>query len=333
MVTKVKNSTWNSSDNLGYASVKDNGALGDGVTDDTAAFTTALATGLPVFVPPGTYLLGAISLASGKTMFGVGSTSILKAKNTIGSSLVTVNSACIFRDLAIDGNKANQVAVNSHGVTVTSAVVSKLTNLTISNTYGDGINVSGASDNVRINSCVITGFTKNGITIEAGNDITISDTVCYTSDAAASPGDGIALATTAAGSSLTAVTLDNNVCRNSIGRGIAIIGNTVKNVTNVQINNNRVANNTGHGIHLLTCQQVLISNSLVKSNGGDGVRMEGDTIQSRITNSTADSNTGTCMREVVAGSTPNNNGFVYTVNVGNGSNTVVKVGASSFILT
>lgn len=36
-------------------SVKDFGAVGDGVTDDTAAFNAAIATGVPVYVPPGTY--------------------------------------------------------------------------------------------------------------------------------------------------------------------------------------------------------------------------------------------------------------------------------------
>jgi polygalacturonase len=41
-------------------SVKDFGAVGDGVTDDTAAFTHALAYTdgkTPVLVPPGSYLL------------------------------------------------------------------------------------------------------------------------------------------------------------------------------------------------------------------------------------------------------------------------------------
>ena len=37
------------------ASVKDFGAVGDGVADDSAAFNSAIATGKPVYVPAGTY--------------------------------------------------------------------------------------------------------------------------------------------------------------------------------------------------------------------------------------------------------------------------------------
>ena len=52
-------------------SVKDFGAVGDGVTDDTAAIQTAINTGLSVHVPAGTYkILGSLNLASLSNMAG-----------------------------------------------------------------------------------------------------------------------------------------------------------------------------------------------------------------------------------------------------------------------
>jgi hypothetical protein len=45
-------------------SVKDFGAVGDGVADDTAAFNAAIATGVPVYVPAGTYKTDAVVTAS-----------------------------------------------------------------------------------------------------------------------------------------------------------------------------------------------------------------------------------------------------------------------------
>lgn len=52
-----------------FVSVKDFGAAGDGVTNDTTAFTAAGAIGQPVYVPEGTYLLS--SVPAGK-YFGPG---------------------------------------------------------------------------------------------------------------------------------------------------------------------------------------------------------------------------------------------------------------------
>jgi hypothetical protein len=72
--------------------VLDYGAKGDGTTDDTAAFTAALATGKSVYVPQGTYKVAPVStpvggiepnrtsawiLTSGQTIYGDGVTSVL----------------------------------------------------------------------------------------------------------------------------------------------------------------------------------------------------------------------------------------------------------------
>lgn len=50
---------------LDYANVKSYGAKGDGVTDDTIAFSTAIATGKDLFIPDGEYIItGAINIGS-----------------------------------------------------------------------------------------------------------------------------------------------------------------------------------------------------------------------------------------------------------------------------
>ncbi len=40
-----------------WVNVKDHGAVGDGVTNDTAAITAAIATGKDVYIPIGTFLV------------------------------------------------------------------------------------------------------------------------------------------------------------------------------------------------------------------------------------------------------------------------------------
>lgn len=63
----------------GLPTVKDFGAVGDGVTNDTTAFTRAAATGLSYIVPPGTYkITGNINHTSnGQIVYGFGEDSII----------------------------------------------------------------------------------------------------------------------------------------------------------------------------------------------------------------------------------------------------------------
>lgn len=63
-------------------SVKDFGAVGDGVTDDTNAFITALAARNCVFVPTGTYLITAtITVPASRSLFGQGEKSVIKCQS------------------------------------------------------------------------------------------------------------------------------------------------------------------------------------------------------------------------------------------------------------
>lgn len=63
-----------SSIDLYRANVRDYGAVGDGVADDTVAIQAAIDTGLPVFIPPGIYLVSSV-LTLGpaeQTLYGAG---------------------------------------------------------------------------------------------------------------------------------------------------------------------------------------------------------------------------------------------------------------------
>ena len=72
-------------------SVKDFGAVGDGLTDDTLSIQRALAASYCVFVPEGTYLMtGTIELTSQRSLIGMGQASILKCQST-GFNAIEVN--------------------------------------------------------------------------------------------------------------------------------------------------------------------------------------------------------------------------------------------------
>lgn len=74
----------------GWVNVKDFGAKGDGITDDTQAIQSALDTGKTVFIPEGTYLVSELSLNNRANIIGSGYDTILK-NNIPGSTLLWIN--------------------------------------------------------------------------------------------------------------------------------------------------------------------------------------------------------------------------------------------------
>ncbi|HNQ92212.1 MAG TPA: glycosyl hydrolase family 28-related protein [Alphaproteobacteria bacterium] len=67
-----------------FVSVKDFGAVGDGLTDDTLAFQQALAAHDHVFVPSGVYIVtGTIAVGDGQSLAGAGDSSEIKTSSSI----------------------------------------------------------------------------------------------------------------------------------------------------------------------------------------------------------------------------------------------------------
>jgi len=125
--------------NIFFTNVKDYGALGDGSTDDTtaiAAANTAVAVaGGILFFPPGTYISTNQAIKANVQYVGAGEgVTTIKLKNGANADLFSANTANInlagvngagsstgtnywgFRDLTLDGNKANQTAGPSYPI-------------------------------------------------------------------------------------------------------------------------------------------------------------------------------------------------------------------------
>jgi hypothetical protein len=99
-----------------FVSVKDFGAKGDGVTDDTAAFQAALNAGGTIYVPNGTYIITSTLLMQSDGLAIIGQTrrqAILK-KNSAGSILQGAEGDTFFHleNLYFTGTGATGIDVN-----------------------------------------------------------------------------------------------------------------------------------------------------------------------------------------------------------------------------
>ncbi len=108
-------------------SVKDFGAVGDGLTDDTLSFQKALASHNAVFVPEGEYIItSTIEIREGQTLSGAGDCAVLKTSSDIVLIEITQSYATL-KNLKLFGG---DVGLKLYGKT-SPCVNNSITDLTI----------------------------------------------------------------------------------------------------------------------------------------------------------------------------------------------------------
>jgi hypothetical protein len=104
-------------------SVKDFGAVGDGLTDDLVAFQLALAAHDSVFVPAGTYLVsGTVTVGERKSLIGAGQATIIKAQSGSFATLELSHSYARITTLRVEGGQVGILLNGREGPCVQNAV-------------------------------------------------------------------------------------------------------------------------------------------------------------------------------------------------------------------
>jgi parallel beta-helix repeat protein len=145
--------------------------------DDQVQIAAAIATGKPVRLSPGSFVLSAaITLASNLVLAGAGQgVTILTLANEANAHALSGTSLTnlTIRDLSIAGNRANQTA-NGRAINLATCTDVLIADVEISDTYGNGINAS-ACDRCRIERCRVTidSSAANPIVVFQGSQASI----------------------------------------------------------------------------------------------------------------------------------------------------------------
>ena len=174
-----------------YISVKDFGAVGDGVTDDTAAINTAVTYansvgGGVVTFPSGTYMVNAsgtttgIQLKTGVYLNLTGAKLKALSFNSPDYRLVWIQEQgnCGVIGGEIEGDKLTTTATSTdaqgHGI----YIILNCANVTVQgvkvyNCYGDGIYTGRLCTGTKITNCVLTNNGRNNISVVSSSNVVI----------------------------------------------------------------------------------------------------------------------------------------------------------------
>ena len=170
-------------------SVRDFGAVGDGVTDDTVAIQAAIATGRQVYFPPATYhVTGSINLAtSGQHIWGDGNSSIISTGSAtadvfvLGGTLGTVIEHLQFTASVV---RTAGAYVNTGAASFCTLEHLFMTGFFIGIQLGSSTTIGSM---VRVTDCYLYGGAAPGVStglyIWGGDDVILKGVLCVGSAA------------------------------------------------------------------------------------------------------------------------------------------------------
>ncbi|MBA1244042.1 putative Ig domain-containing protein [Pseudomonas japonica] len=277
--------------------VKDFGAVGDGVTDDTAAIqatidAAAAAGGGTVFVPTGTFIVsageepsdGCLMLKSnvymegagaGKTTVKVADGSDTKITGVIRSAYGEETHDFGLSNLTIDGNRDNTTGKidgwfngyipgkDGHDSNVT------LSGVEIKDCSGYGFDPHEQTINMLIENCVSHGNGLDGFVADYMIDTKYVNNVAYDNDR-----HGFNIVT-----STNDFTMTGNVAYGNGGNGIVVQrgSENIPSPYDVTIEGGSVYGNGAEGVLVKLSSDVTVTGVDIHDNGGAGVRIYGST--------------------------------------------------------
>jgi parallel beta-helix repeat protein len=290
-------------------SVRDEGATGNGVTDDTAAIQAAInqvaGTGGTVLVPDGAYMIDAVTrlyLKSNMTL-SMSSGAVLKAipNNQSGYAIIQIENVSDVNVMGgtVQGERAQHTGTTGEygmGIKIYGSNNIVIEGVTAKDTWGDGFYLGGASTvNTTFCSVIADNNRRQGMSITSADGVVIKNSI-FKNTNGTRPMTGIAVEPNE-GDSVNDVQILNSQFLNNYGGGfMTYLGASgVRSITNMTIDGNTMDNNGGGsiyapGINISATSGLRITNNIVQNNRNDGIEIENGSTHNIVDRNTVSGN-------------------------------------------
>jgi hypothetical protein len=292
--------------------VRTQGALGDGVHNDTAAFQAAVnalpATGGTVYVPAGRYMIDAtkaVSLRSHTRLWMANGAELDVIPNSASRyHVIKVWNVTDVRIVggSIVGDRAQHLGSTGewgYGINISGATNVVVMGVHISNCWGDGVLIGDMkyvrSSYVTVNGVVSDNNRRQGLTIGPAHHIYIVNST-FKNSIGTLPEAGIDIEPQTQGP-VNAVRIENSVFSGNHGNGIELHAN----ISDIVMNHNTMTNNRGFGVLAISAPYLTITANNATKNGLAGVGLSGSTHDSLVDSNALTYNSTRYMSPTVAG--------------------------------
>lgn len=270
--------------------VRDQGALGDGVHNDTAAFQAAInalpTTGGTVYVPAGRYMIDALTSVRMRshTRLMMDSTAELDAipNSATRYYVLTVWNVTDVRIVGgnIVGDRVQHRGTTGewgYGINIQGSTNVVVKAINISNCWGDGLWVGASgwgtrmvrSDNVTLTGVISSNNRRQGLSIGPAQHVYVVNSTFRDTNGTL-PEAGIDIEPQTQGPA-NSIRIENSVLSGNHGNGVELHAN----ISDIVLSHNTMTNNRGFGLLAVSAPYLTITSNDATTNGLAGVGLSG----------------------------------------------------------